>query len=738
VTPARMIAPVGSEVVLMAGLLGEQGRFITRQPIEWMLSQDSVGQIVDVGDRDRCWYGSKKLSANFATTQTATRRAVITRGTPSVTDDVVQEKGQCWVSVTSASEGTSYVTVMATKGATWPQRRQTAAIYWVDAQWVFPMPQTVRAGQPHTLSTTVTRTATGAPVSNWIVRYEIAGGSPATFGQSGAAVAEVRTDGNGVASAILQPSSGDPGTTQVRIQVIRPPTASGDAPQTRIGEGYTSIGWSAPGLGLRATGPQTGAVDTTLVYRLEVSNPGDVVTAGVVVRDFIPPGLKFISSNPPAQIFGDRSEWRLGNLQPKSTRIIEVNCRADAGGVVRYRFAATSDSALQAEAHVDTQISRPSLVLDMSGPNTATVGQKIQFRVQITNKGDRPLENVTITDQFATGLEQTEGQPSPVQQTLGQLQPDETKVIGLSFFVRNTGELCHTVEVTATGGHFANTQSCVVAKEPEVVPQPQLRVQMTGPAEATAGQSVTFSTLVTNSGNVPIDNVRIANTFDAALEPKATSGGLDQDAYSTGQLVWTISQLQPGETAKRSVECLCRQTVAAASAQAVVTGLQVTSESTSAVIRILAPGAAALGAATGSLEGPTLATPGLAAAGQLGVTISAFKNPVFVGERATYLITIKNLQTTSDKDVVLTLQFPAGLEFEKLSGPVDGVNVSNDRRTVQVTPIRELRAHESLAPFKVEALGTAAGNQALSVRVTSQQAPQGVVAEEPITVLDKP
>ena len=57
---------------VVVGLVTYDGKMrVTRQPIEWMLSQDSVGQIVDVCDRDRCWYGSKKLSANFATTQTA-------------------------------------------------------------------------------------------------------------------------------------------------------------------------------------------------------------------------------------------------------------------------------------------------------------------------------------------------------------------------------------------------------------------------------------------------------------------------------------------------------------------------------------------------------------------------------------------------------------------------------------------------------------------------------------------
>ncbi len=314
INPSRMIAPVGSEVVLVGGLCGEDGYLITQQPIEWMLSQDSVGQFVEVSDQDALWCRSKKLSAGYAITRTSTRSQVVTRGTPSVTDDIVQRQGQCWVSLTSASEGTSYITAVASKGATWPQRRQSATIYWIDAQWAFPSPAAVSAGQPYTLSTSVKRTATGAPVAGFIVRYEIVDGTPAVLGPGGATAIEVRTDENGLANAALQPTTNQPGVTQVRIQVIRPADPNSDAPRTQLGEGFTSITWSAPGLALQATGPQVGAVGSTLVYRLEVHNPGDIPSRNVVVSDVLPPSLSFISSNPPAQNFGNRAEWQLGRL----------------------------------------------------------------------------------------------------------------------------------------------------------------------------------------------------------------------------------------------------------------------------------------------------------------------------------------------------------------------------------------------------------------------------------------
>ncbi len=451
INPTRMIAPVGSEVVLVGGLCGEDGYLITQQPIEWMLSQDSVGQFVEVSDQDGIWCRSKKLSSDYAITRTSTRSLAVTRGTPSVTDDIIQRKGQCWVSLTSASEGTSYITAVASKGATWPQRRQSATIYWVDAQWAFPSPAAVAAGQTYNLSTSVKRTATGAPVVGFVVRYEIAGGTPAVLGPGGATAVEVRTDENGLAGAALQPTTNLPGVTQVRIQVIRPADPNSDAPRTQLGEGYTSISWSAPGLALQAAGPQVGTVGSTLNYRLEIHNPGDITSRDVVVRDVLPPSLTFVSSSPSAQVFGNRAEWRLGDLAPKSVQVIEVNTRADAGGAVRYAFQAASAEGLQAEAFVDTQISRPSLLLNVSGPQTAKVGERIQFRVEVTNAGDEALDNISITDRFDAALEQADGLPSPIQKSIGRLEPGKTEVFAVGFFVRRAGQICHILEVSAGG-----------------------------------------------------------------------------------------------------------------------------------------------------------------------------------------------------------------------------------------------------------------------------------------------
>src|SRR5262249_43039551 len=49
ITPARIVAPVNTEVIMAAGICDSKGYYVPRQPLEWMLAQDGVGQIVAVG-----------------------------------------------------------------------------------------------------------------------------------------------------------------------------------------------------------------------------------------------------------------------------------------------------------------------------------------------------------------------------------------------------------------------------------------------------------------------------------------------------------------------------------------------------------------------------------------------------------------------------------------------------------------------------------------------------------------
>ena len=120
-TPSRIIAPVGSEVVVTAGLCGGDSFFVINQPLEWLLSSDSVGQFIEVGGTEHPTFNrlvkpsTKKFDGNYAWGRTGLKNKLLTRGTPTPVDDIELLKGQTYISLSSESEGTSYVTCVAPK-----------------------------------------------------------------------------------------------------------------------------------------------------------------------------------------------------------------------------------------------------------------------------------------------------------------------------------------------------------------------------------------------------------------------------------------------------------------------------------------------------------------------------------------------------------------------------------------------------------------------------------------------
>ena len=129
-TPERVLAPVGSEVVLRAGICDDESYLITDQRIEWLLASGNAGEIVALGGKGWCddpllpWNKPKKVNNQFGVGYTSPVSTTLNRGTADPSDDIPVEAGHAWASITSPVEGTSHVTAVAPRVEGWPQRRR--------------------------------------------------------------------------------------------------------------------------------------------------------------------------------------------------------------------------------------------------------------------------------------------------------------------------------------------------------------------------------------------------------------------------------------------------------------------------------------------------------------------------------------------------------------------------------------------------------------------------------------
>jgi uncharacterized repeat protein (TIGR01451 family) len=739
VVPGRIVAPVNTEVIMAAGICSPDGYYVTRQPLEWMLAQDGVGQIVSIGHESRgdtsfLLRGSpQKVATNYARAHTSTISQTLNRGTPNPGDDVYLQKGQSWISITSPTEGTSHVVVWAPKEMNWERRKATATIYWVDAAWRFPQSTQARAGRPQPLTTVLTRSG-GEPISGWLVRYEVIDGPPATFLRASTMV-EVRTDGAGRATADIAPVSPEPGITTVRVQVIRPASGRGDLPQMVVGQGIVNVQWTTPGLAVRALGSSSVSADGTLAYRVEVTNSGDQPTHNVALSYTPPTGVSVLNSTPPAQLFGQRLEWRLGDLPPGTARTVELNCRASVPGAIRSSFVATSTEVPRAEGQAVTNVTVNALTVKMTGPESVEVGREAKFLIDVTNTGTTRLTNVTARDIFDPGLSHTGGERSPLVRALSApLEPGQSDRFAISFIVTQPGFHCHRLDVTADGGHAAGARGCVTGTAP-VVTTPQLAVRVNGPPTRRVREVAPYSVEVRNSSSAAATNVVVSVNWGVNLELMEASQGREDDLARQATR-WRIPQIAGGEaiTLQLNFQCL-NPDPQGASVRATVTSQQ-TSSVMSQAATVIQAGAAAPPPARPTLPPtPSAPPPAQPQGGGLRIAATALASPIMVNGTTTFLVNVTNDRAVADREVAISVEVVGEGLAVRIAGGTPTPPAAVSQRAIDFVPIRELRPGESLsAPYRLELRGLAPGRHIVRVRATSGLNAEPVVSETVIVV----
>jgi uncharacterized repeat protein (TIGR01451 family) len=755
-TPHRMVAPIGSQVVLMAGVEGCDGYLRTNRRLEWSIAPGSAGQFVAiqqggltdflVGDFTR----PRKITNTYALGSTSRRCERLSRGTGNPADDILVAPGQGWITVSSPVEGTSHVTVHAPDVVCPNAAMQSAVIEWIDAQFGYPAPANNPAGTRHVFTTTVLRQSNRCPHVGWIVRYEIVGGPPAGFAPDGGLAVEVPTNAAGQASAEIFQAQPAEGSNPIRIQVIRPaeprtggaPAGSGDA-RLVVSSGCTQKTWSAAALSVCKTGPATAPVGSTVAYHIEVINPGDLPARDVTVLDQVPEGLDFLGGTPAPAVDGRRLEWRLGDLGPRQRQVLQANFRATQAGSIANRVEVTAAGGIHANHSATTTVLGAALDVRVTGPPEVAVGGQVRFEVQVTNRSQVPVTGLLLTDSFPEGLQFINPDtrlpaPSPIRnRLLGDLAPGQTKRTTVTFTVIRAGQLSHTVEVTGPEGVRAVAQGSVTAVETagsgSAVPPPgtstapsaplsgiptPLAVRTTGPAQASVGQRVEFTLEVTNIGPKTLSNVQVTDQSDSNLRPELATEGHRVEGKN---LVWTLRELAPGSKEQFRVQSRCERAAARACNRVLVTTPDGAHAGDEAYLEIRE--------ATGGVTPPS-------APGGLTVSVDELQNPVVAGKPVTYIVRVANTGAAAESQVVVTVVAPPGVAVNRLqtSGPNAATKYELEGQKVLFRAVPEIAPGQSLT-YRVQVLTGQPGEVQLHAEAVSREHPQAATGEKTTKVL---
>lgn len=761
-TPKRVVAPVGGEVVLLAGICGEDGYLVKREALEWMLSPDSVGTFIEVGDDSPGRLAGllspsgpkvEKLDVDFARGRTSSKEATISRGTPNCNDDIELREGETWLSISSPSEGVSRVTVLAPDSEIWDRRRQTATIYWVDAQWEFPAPQIARSGERLQLVTRVTKAENLVPAEGWIVNYTIvdpsvatfvpATGNPATGYQAAGNQATVKVNADGQAIVQVAAAPGARGTTAIVIEVVRPAQPSDNLPELPIGRGQSLVTFSSPGLDLQTFGPEVATLGEQLTYAASLGNPGDVDAENVRLFFTVPAGTRLVNATPqPSSQTNAGLIWDQGILAARRQLDVSVTLEPLQRGTFDAKFESEGSGGLTAQSSIRTDVVAATInarFAPADGVAQAEIGETVQYEIDITNSGRQTLTDLKVLVESDPGLSEIYQSTNRVEQVISVLPPGATRSIGIAFRVQQEGQLGTRLTVSSGNNVLAEKSASILglARRPK---QPDIGVSIDFPDALRVGTNETALITLRNPGEVRLTDLRVEILFGAEVQPESvdtenqTRFRLSEDGRSG---VWTPQDLLPrlsgddGDLIRRLwIDFRALQPTGGTSLQVRATsaeGVQAQDQTDFQIIQR-------------EVEPPREVIPpdNQVRTGGLSITLDDLGDPTLVGRELRYVLRLANDSNQADRNVRIEVRLPQGVRFEGASANGTPVNVARSGANLLSFPtIEYMRPGESVA-YVLVVVPTVPQQLVLQSRAYSDAQTTPVQEDEATTVNNPP
>ncbi len=324
-------------------------------------------------------------------------------------------------------------------------------------------------------------------------------------------------------------------------------------------------------------GPTTAEVGSDVTFEIRVVNRSAAAITGLLVTDRFDEGLRHTASASPI-------ERDLVDLPPGATGRLSVifrvtqpgeSCQdvtvtADGGlrSTVRNCLTAAETPAGQApeaaqpsEPQAPTS-SNPPLTVKITGPDRQRVGETARFRIEVTNHGETPIENLEIADNFETSLEPSQATESSTWlkgNSLGwqiaALAPGKTVRRDIEFkCLRQTPRACNRVTVSADGIEPLADEACLeVAAQAEAAataagPSAPISVTVADTADPIkVDGDTTYQIVVTNTSAQSAFDVAVTATFGDEVRLVGLSGPVHGTVLPNTVRFEPIREMRAGE-----------------------------------------------------------------------------------------------------------------------------------------------------------------------------------------------
>lgn len=324
-----------------------------------------------------------------------------------------------------------------------------------------------------------------------------------------------------------------------------------------------------------------------LTYTITVNNPNDFTINNILVKDPLPFGTSFVD-------IVSVSEPYIGNnlitgltitsIGPNSTATIIWRAKVTSSlpiitPIINFANISIPNGISETTNTVSTNISHADLVSSGNFLKSATpninVGDDINYTLNITNTGNAVANNVVIKDSIPTGTTYVPGSISsnimftgtPLTSIMLTAPISSGQTVTINFTVKAGNSIPnvnpipnqaiisynYTVDPAIPNGISVNGYSNIAYTQ--VSNATLVTKKSVDKIVSYVGDIITYNISITNTGNVPANNVVIADPIPN--DTSYISGSLTVNRPYTGSLLSTISlatPIAPGETVSISFQ----------------------------------------------------------------------------------------------------------------------------------------------------------------------------------------
>ncbi|KIV76775.1 internalin, putative [Bacillus mycoides] len=455
-------------------------------------------------------------------------------------------------------------------------------------------------------------------------------------------------------------------------------------------------------------------IGDTLSYTISLSNPGNVTSQNIIFTDILPDGTTFISgtlvNDSGAQQIGNPGNGiQIGNINPSGMAVITINALvtnipsinpiSNSSSVQFQHIVDPSQPVITQTASsntVTTTINSAILAISKSADKSIiSVGDTITYTTTITNIGNTPATNITFTSAIPAnttfipnsviinGMQQLGARPA-LGVNIPNIAPGATVTVTFqvtvisvppSSSIMDNDTILYSYTVDPSAAPVTISTSTNIVTNP-VLDAMITMIKSVDQTLVTLGDTITYTTLLTNSGNTNATNITFTDLIPDGttfVSDSVTINGITQLGLNPNTGI-TIGSIAPNS----SIAIAFQVTATSTPVQN-----PIANSATASYTFIADPNAPIVSRnVTSNTTFTTINTATILSSKQVDKAFS------HIGDTLTYTVTLTNNGNSSAQNVIFTDTVPSGTTFiantfsingipQSGANPVNGVNIGS-------------------------------------------------------------